>query len=67
LFCKDKKITMADDKKVDDNKTFAAEIAKLKSDNTMLKKIITQKKSSRGPANSNRPKQLGSLQTLQTL
>ena len=58
---------MADDKKVDDNKTFAAEIAKLKSDNTMLKKIITQKKSSRGPANSNRPKQLGSLQTLQTL
>lgn len=58
---------MADDKKVDDTKTFAAEIAKLKSDNTMLKKIITQKKSSRGPANSNRPKQLGTLQTLQTL
>jgi hypothetical protein len=58
---------MADDKKVDDNKTFAIEIAKLKSDNTMLKKIITQKKSSRGPANSNRPKQLGALQTLKTL
>jgi len=58
---------MADKKKVDDNKTIAAEIAKLKSDNTMLKKIITQKKSYRGPANSNRPKQLGTLQTLQTL
>lgn len=58
---------MAEEKKVDDTKTIAAEIAKLKSDNTMLKKIITQKKSSRGPANSNRPKQLGTLQTLQTL
>jgi hypothetical protein len=58
---------MAEEKKVDDTKVIAAEIAKLKSDNTMLKKIITQKKSSRGPANSNRPKQLGSLQTLKTL
>lgn len=58
---------MADDKKVDDTKTIAAEIAKLKSDNTMLKKIIIKNKSSRGPANSNRPKQLGTLQTLQTL
>ena len=58
---------MAEEKKVDDTKTIAAEIAQLKSDNTMLKKIITQKKSSRGPANSNRPKQLGSLQTLQKL
>jgi hypothetical protein len=58
---------MAEEKKVDDTKTIAAEIAQLKSDNTMLKKIITQKKSSRGPANSNRPKQLGSLQTLKTL
>jgi len=65
LFCKVNK--MAEDKKVDDTKTIAAEVAKLKSDNTMLKKIITQKKSSRGPANSNRPKQLGKLQTLQTL
>jgi len=58
---------MAEEKKVDDTKVIAAEIAKLKSDNTMLKKIITQKKSSRGPANSNRPKQLGTLQTLKTL
>ena len=51
----------------DDNKSILNEIKKLKSDNTMLKKIITQKKSYRGPANSNRPKQLGTLQTLQTL
>lgn len=58
---------MADDKKVEENKSILDEIKKLKSDNTMLKKIITQKKSSRGPANSNRPKQLGTLQTLQTL
>jgi hypothetical protein len=58
---------MAEEKKLDDTKTIAAEVAKLKSDNTMLKKIITQKKSSRGPANSNRPKQLGTLQTLKTL
>jgi len=51
----------------DENKLILDEIKKLKSDNTMLKKIITKKKSSRGPENSNRPKQLGTLQTLQTL
>jgi hypothetical protein len=58
---------MADEKKTEENKSILDEIKKLKSDNTMLKKIIVQKKSSRGPANSNRPKQLGTLQTLQTL
>jgi len=58
---------MADEKKIEDNKSILDEIKKLKSDNTMLKKVITQKKSSRGPTNSNRPKQLGTLQTLQTL
>jgi hypothetical protein len=58
---------MAEDKKVDVEKSIISELKKLKADNTMLKKIIVQKKSSRGPANSNRPKQLGTLQTLQTL
>ena len=58
---------MADNKKVYDNQSIINELKKLKADNTMLKKIIVQKKSSRGPANSNRPKQLGSLQTLKTL
>lgn len=58
---------MADEKKIQENTSILDEIKKLKSDNTMLKKIIVQKKSSRGPANSSRPKQLGTLQTLQTL
>jgi len=58
---------MADDKKVYDTQSIISDLKKLKNDNTMLKKAIIKNKSSIGPANSNRTKQLGKLQKLQTL
>lgn len=58
---------MADNKKVYDNQSIISELQKLKADNTMLKKVIIKNKSLIGPANSNRTKQLGKLQKLQTL
>ena len=55
------------DNKVYDTKSIISELQKLKNDNTMLKKVIIKNKSSLGPSKANRPKQLGTLQTLQSL